>query len=292
MLKFKSAFTLVELLVVIAIIGLLSSIVSVVTSGLRGQADIAKTLAWARSVQSVLGSSAAGIWNMDEGIMNTCSDGKDLCDVSGWGNNGTVYGSVVYTTETPSGQGQALSFGGVDSYVDCGGAASGSSLDLRDNFTIEAWVKGATTDGTIVERVTGYSIVGVQYILRQNGTNAFYLVISNGINWVTASWSIAIETGKWYHIVATYDGTNGKIYGDGVLKHTSSSLVAPLQYRNTSVKIGGIQHRFNNIIDGVRIYNTSLSLAQIQSQYYLGLDKLLIKGSIDEEEHRERIALK
>jgi prepilin-type N-terminal cleavage/methylation domain-containing protein len=77
------AFTLIELLVVIAIIGLLSSVVLVSTSGLRDRAEITKIMQWAKSLNSLLGSQAAGIWNFDEGVMDSCSDDKDACDISG-----------------------------------------------------------------------------------------------------------------------------------------------------------------------------------------------------------------
>ncbi|RLI91232.1 MAG: hypothetical protein DRO95_04750, partial [Candidatus Altiarchaeales archaeon] len=54
-------------------------------------------------------------------------------DISKYGNDGTIYGA----TWTDGKFGKALSFDGVDDYVDCG---NDSSLDITDAITIEAWI--------------------------------------------------------------------------------------------------------------------------------------------------------
>jgi prepilin-type N-terminal cleavage/methylation domain-containing protein len=114
--SYITGFTLVELLVVIAIVGLLSTIVLVSTSGLREQAEIAKTLQWAKSIDSLLGADAVGIWNMDE---NPASQGTIIKDLSGWGNNGTFNtGEVGVNKSMPGVVGNAISFDGVDDYVE------------------------------------------------------------------------------------------------------------------------------------------------------------------------------
>jgi len=49
---------------------------------------------------------------------------------------------------------------------------------------------------------------------------------------------------------------------------------------------------FNGLIDEVRIYEKALETAQVKELYYAGLDRLLAKGLIDEQEYQERLALK
>jgi hypothetical protein len=45
----------------------------------------------------------------------------------------------------------------------------------------------------------------------------------------------------------------------------------------------------NGLVDEVRIYETALTSAQIEAQYYAGLHKLLSKGLMSEEEYQERL---
>ncbi|PIV44871.1 MAG: hypothetical protein COS25_02885, partial [Candidatus Nealsonbacteria bacterium CG02_land_8_20_14_3_00_37_10] len=85
--KNQKGFTLAELLVVISILGLLASIVLVVTSGATERARIAKILQWSQSLHSLLGADVVGSWRMDE---NPAIHNTFITDYSGWGNNGTL----------------------------------------------------------------------------------------------------------------------------------------------------------------------------------------------------------
>jgi len=68
-------------------------------------------------------------WHFDEGY------GSVLKDSSGNGNDGTIYGATWVDGKF----GKALSFDGVDDYVDCG---NDRIFDFGTNtFTIETWVK-------------------------------------------------------------------------------------------------------------------------------------------------------
>jgi prepilin-type N-terminal cleavage/methylation domain-containing protein len=280
----KPAFTLVELLVVIAIVGLLSTIVLVSTSGLSSQASVTKTLAWARSINSALGAEAVGVWNFDEGIENTCPDGKDTCDISGWNNHGTMYNFVSpqgYVDTTPSGHGSALSFDGVDDYVDCG---TNNSLQITTAAgTLEAWIK------------TNYN--GEQTILTYPSANPRFGTYESRLRiyWGEAYYSSVYNTlydNKFHHVVATFNEGKIKYYFDASFKQ---DIDIPAKTSGTNVKIGalyGSSGYFVGVIDEVRIYNTALTSSQIKSQYYTGLDRLLTKGLIDEQEYRERLTLK
>jgi len=73
--------------------------------------------------------------------------GSVLADLSKKGNNGTIYGATY--VNTPLGN-SVLSFDGIDDYCDMG---NDESLDITDEITVEAWVKGsALSDKEITER--------------------------------------------------------------------------------------------------------------------------------------------
>ena len=75
-----------------------------------------------------------------------------------------------------------------------------------------------------------------------------------------------IQTGQWYHLVATHDGTDAKIYVNNVLNKTQSSNITSslLDTGNIPTRIG---YRYRNSdvnysdgrIGEVRIYDRALT---------------------------------
>jgi prepilin-type N-terminal cleavage/methylation domain-containing protein len=302
----KRAFTLVELLVVIAIVGLLSTIVLVSTSGLREQAKITKTLTWAKSIDSLLGADAVGIWNFDEENMDTCLNGKDVCDISGWNNHGTAYGDVYHIDNTPSDQGRALSFDGVDDYVTIDSAAI---LNVTHSITIGHWVWKPSYDENSGVKYE-FSILKVrdypEGLARQpysvyvrtynNGATYFfgYETVKNNV-WYQSTTDSILKSETWNYLVASYSSVDGggdgyvRLYVNGELKRsTSHAALGNLPINTSQLRIGG-SGSMNGLIDEVRIYDQALTASQIQSQYYAGLNKLLVKGLMDETEYQEHL---
>ena len=81
----------------------------------------------------------------------------------------------------------------------------------------------------------------------------------------------------WYHLASTFDGTNLKIYVNGVLESTTTnSTPFTLATNNRDLLIGktygsqmagGSDESFDGLIDDLRIYNTALSDSEIYSLY-------------------------
>lgn len=88
-----------------------------------------------------------------------------------------------------------------------------------------------------------------------------------------------LTTEKWQHIGFTYDGTNFKVYLDGVevgnLPKTGAlstdNTVAAAIGRNGSDTAGGY---FNGKIDDVRIYNRALTATEVEDLYDHGITTL------------------
>jgi len=263
----NKSFTLIELLVVIAVIGLLASIVIVSLKGTREKARIARGLQFSQSVHHALGAYAVGVWSFDEGSGTTAHDS------SGYGNNGTISGAN-YTTDTPSGQGHALSFDGVDDYV-------AISMDFPTVGTSAFWWKPSVAyDGTSGAKEFFRSSRGGFFLNHTNAPSGgssgkISFMISPGpgqysvVETVTANW----EAERWYHIVSTWNGLTQNIYVNGVLENSvmqtySGGFTGPLN-------IGGqTSGQFvNAVFDEVRIYNEALTSAQIQKLYAEGAQK-------------------
>jgi hypothetical protein len=147
--------------------------------------------------------------------------------------------------------------------------ADSTALDLSSAMTIEAWVNPSV--------VGGWQTV----LLKEGAGNMAYELYSNndvsrpGVYFTGANGAIRAATGtaklaanSWTHIATTYDGTNMRVYVNGVLVRTvarSGSMIAtagPLHIGGNEVWGGEF---YSGLIDEVRIYNRALSLEEIQT---------------------------
>lgn len=115
----------------------------------------------------------------------------------------------------------------------------------------------------------------------QNATGTIFSVTlgdSNQLNYyngVIASRKnfLGINTNTWYHIVITYNGTTFVPYLDGAV-NTSLNLVAPLPAgANVNVSVGTTGTTslpYNGSLDDIRIYNKTLSSAEVSLLYNSG----------------------
>ena len=294
----NKAFTLIELLVVIAIIGLLASIVLVNLTGQRQKARIARGLQFSQSLHHALGAYAVGVWRLDEG------SGTTAYDSSGYKNEGTLYNfnsPYGWTDDTPSGQGYALSFDGVDDYVEV--------LNITDMLglsqTISFWYKiDFSVDGpiTILGGRNFSSSIDEGHAIGFTSDNLrIYSDIYSGdpYGWHRSALQFYYpQDDHWHLIVSSYD-SDLNIHNfclDATCKNRSPNFQNyKIDWGNRNLSIGSSNRNswfFNGQIDEVRIYETALKTSQIESLYYAGLDKLLEKGLISHQEYQKRLVLR
>ncbi len=195
-------------------------------------------------------------------------------------NGSTTYAPQLVVTYTPSFNpswttgkyGSALSFDGVDDYVNCG---DGVSLDITSAITIEAWAHPtllSATNQQLLSRDDGGS--NRNYKLQINGgahNLGFYMWIgdvSKGINSDNA-----ITLNSWHHLVGSYDGVHLYLYVDGVSAATPVAVTGSIDNDDVSCLIGNrvtLDNPFSGLIDDVRIYNYARTAAEIRTDYNAG----------------------
>jgi hypothetical protein len=137
--------------------------------------------------------------------------------------------------------------------------ADSSSLDISTNITLEAWInpESNTSYGRLFWKSGAYAL----YL----GTNGWtFLLGSTSLNHNSGIPS----TGTWYHIVATYDGSNQKLYINGELVDTES-MTGSIPTNNNPLYIGGIDSArfFDGKIGQVRLYSTALTADEVMQNY-------------------------
>ena len=138
----------------------------------------------------------AACYAFDEG------QGRLLQDSSGNGNHGTIHGAAWVTC----GSRFALSFDGVDDYLDCG---AGASLNLSRAVTVEAWVCPAAIPGAGEAGVLGKCYGS--FFLTQYTDGNFWWYIGGGGSSIRAP----VSPGRWHHVAGTFDGKTSRLYVDG-----------------------------------------------------------------------------
>ncbi|MDE2107464.1 MAG: LamG domain-containing protein [Patescibacteria group bacterium] len=205
-----------------------------------------------------IGKSVVGCWLLNEGA------GGMAYDASGHGNNGTLNGGVTWS-------GGDLQFNGGSSgattaYVSVPNAAS---LNFTSQITVRARIYLFTLNTGNGQRIVAKWDGSHSWILEQANNSTFKFWINNGSTSTNAAFSAT--AGVWWDLLGTFDGSNIKIYGNGVLKATTA-LSGAISTNTHPVYFGAGENLSNNqflngIIRDSQILPIALSASQILSLY-------------------------
>lgn len=202
------------------------------------------------------------------------TDADNLLDAAGT-NHGTNYGSK-YSYDNPSppvefGSASRL-FDGVSDIVDLG------NIHNDTVFTVSAWIKRDRIDGTYSEGVVGKWATtnddDKHWLLYSTQVSHSFIINQTNNTKIICAGPASISSNQWYHLAATLDGTNIKLYVDGSLVDTQT-YDGTIKINATNTKIGVFSDSNNNFFEGkiadVRYYDADLTASQI-SDIYSGTD--------------------
>lgn len=209
-----------------------------------------------------------GWWKLDEEANSTV-----VVDSSNSPANGVFSGAKI---DQEGLFGRSYKFDGTNDYVEVVDPGTTSKFDV-DLVTLEAWIK-------LDEDKSGF-----QNIVRKghHGDRTYGLDLDNGklrgfVNKTSAGGGTAtiatdsdkLPLGKWIHVAMTYDGTNLKIYVDGQLEKSSSTVAGNIYDNNLSIRIGGQKSTdtggalaFKGWIDEVRIWKVALTQDELLDNF-------------------------
>ncbi|MEM2144126.1 MAG: LamG-like jellyroll fold domain-containing protein [Candidatus Jordarchaeaceae archaeon] len=183
-------------------------------------------------------------------------------DLSGYNNNGVIYGATCTEGKTNN----ALSFDGIDDYISCGN----SSILNQQSITILAWIYpkgwGENGMGRIVTKYSSYQF----YVYSDGNRLSFYFWNSSGLSNQAWSSTDSIKLNEWQHVAVTYDGQYVKFYINGLLSGQTTIKTGSLQFSSSNLIIGNrenLDRTFNGTLDEIKIYNRVLSSEEIYSEY-------------------------
>ncbi len=213
------------------------------------------------TIPSPVTQGPVGYWKFDEGAGGTAADS------SGNGLTGTLANGPSWVTGA---SGSALSFDGVNDYVDLGNPVP---LRLTGAMTLSAWVypTGIINSGRIIAKTGGPGVRG--WSLNVENFNAFEFSVpdsaidtSNFVDSVTP-----VPLNKWVHVVGVYEpGIAMRLYIDGALNNSRLTNVPTRVFDppvNARIGARGDGLYFQGSMDEVRVYNRALTAAEVQQLF-------------------------
>jgi hypothetical protein len=205
----------------------------------------------------------AGFWKFD----------GNAKDATPFADDGTVNGATL-TADRKGRANSAYSFNGTNAEIDM---SDTPALSPTSAVTVSAWVNGTVqntsyADGSTVgvaSKDVGGGITNPPYSIQINNGSVQFLITgsSNSFNSATTT---GLLDNTWYSLVGTFDGTNIKIYVNGVLR-TTLPFTSDIGDSNGLLRIGRQKGTFSRFftgtIDDARIYSRAISATEVTALY-------------------------
>lgn len=225
-----------------------------------------------------LSNGLVGYWTFDG---NDTGEFKTT-DKSGNKNHGTLTNGPA---KTEGKLGQALSFDGVNDYVDAG---NNSNMRFTSNFSVSLWVNPSTagSGGQVIGKWASDNTKGWAIDVGYYHTNEVTIAFRNnsGGDYWSAYSATTIPAKSWTHIAMYYPGNGSAptLWINGQLQTLTTYLVlgnglSGIVDSGENLTIGR-SHMFTETsyiyfsgsVDDVRIYNRALSASEILRLYQMG----------------------
>jgi hypothetical protein len=220
---------------------------------------------------TVAADSPTGYWRMGELTGTTAAASAGA--VTGTYTNGPFLGVAGAVNDDD----MAPKFDGTNDYV---GLGDNFDLDANTTYTLECWISPAAAATANYPIVIGkYNATGGWWLYLESSAQAtpnavtFERLGSSGSD-ATSSDAVAyaLPVNAWSHVAVSYDGTDLRIYVNGVQRDTTTSTRS-VPNKTTAMTVGGAggaTDSFNGRVDEVAVYPTALSAARIQAHYDAG----------------------
>ena len=202
-------------------------------------------------------------------VNNTIDYGQGAIDNTiNWGKSQTLSPSgetnITGTGATPPfSNTKSILLDGVDDFVDCGNP---TSLQITGKLTLSAWFKTSSTDTQMIIGKDNVTTNRSYLLYYSSGNGLRFLIFKGGGGYELVDAVSTVTDGQWHHVMGVNDGTDLKIYVDGVLEGTNAGGGGSINNGSSNFYIGkreGTQGQylsfFNGGVDSVAVWNTDQS---------------------------------
>ena len=181
-------------------------------------------------------------------------------DVSGYGNNGTKYGTLTYSSDT-SRYNTSTVFNGTDNCIQF---PFNDFCTNGDIFTMNIWWKKTALGSKAYETLIG-GPSGFEMDTRSGAAQALslYMATTRGGNVYSP-----FNMNEWYMVTLVNDGTNELYYVNGTLVNTIEKKNMPSGNYYVGAWKNETGQNFNGFMSDFRFYKTALSADDILELYH------------------------
>ena len=167
----------------------------------------------------------------------------------------------------------SITYSDANGIINNGAGFNGSSSvisvgDIDSNYlTVSAWVKQVVGEPTAFV-YKWYDGTIRSYRLDATAGKYRWEISRDGLETLQVRSTTDYDDGSWVHLVGTYDGTYLKIYYNGSLETTSSTLSGTIYNNSESTTIGITA--FEGAIDEVGIWSRAITSTEVTALYNSG----------------------
>jgi hypothetical protein len=209
-------------------------------------------------------------WSFDS------SSNQTFFDITGHGYNALGSGTAGISAGI---KGQALTL--PSSNCEVYAANSKNDFNLK-KFSIECWVNysgNPLTDISVGAHIFDNQFVasgvrnGYGLYIGPDGIIYFTMSSFDGTAWNNVPSTTVIKSNAWYHIVASYDSLNLKLFVNGILEGSAQNIngyvfsAADTRIGSQTLQDGTKRCFFNGKIDELKLYNYALSSDTVLAHY-------------------------
>ena len=195
--------------------------------------------------------------------------GSTWRDLSGKGNNATMYGSVPFSTDVAPCFDFATATGASSAASSLGFTFGSNMISTTSNFTFSCWIKNPNTS---VGQVGLFSNAGGGDGYRFGvGTNAVYYLMGPTYTEGTVSFSSTLSASLWYNVVGVYSRSTLQflLYLNGVYQNVASLPSTQTAFTNSTPGLvrSACCAIYTGKLASFMAYNKSLDANEIAQNY-------------------------
>ena len=202
--------------------------------------------------------------------------GTSWFDVSSEQNHGTLVNSPVYSTDN---SGRFNFTASSDQYATVQHTSKLSDEIFSQTLfsTLESWVNVSTFQNwtCMINQAFGASYSNTTGPGLWSNSTGYQFVVAAGVNsnptGGSRTLSYTANTNQWYHIAGTIQGTDMRMYVNGVLHQSTTTSILPVTSNTSTITIGKRATTASPSIAGslsqIRIYNRPLLATEILQNF-------------------------
>jgi len=190
--------------------------------------------------------------------------GTSWYNLTGSSGNALLYNGPTYVPQ----YGGGINRDNTDDFI-----SASISVSTTTNYSVETWFKANPNQGA------SYNALVSAWNAPGGGAGSWELQFYTGLLGVHPTYTVAYTPNTVAHAIYTQNGTETKIYLNGVLQQTSTTSGVDL--RNGSIGIGNLSapgyggYNLEGTFYNVKLYNKTLTSSEVQQNYQATKDKFL-----------------